>query len=210
MVRAVEPLPDARVPRQDRSRLTQRRILDAGVEELAESGYEGFTTSRVSSRAGVSKGALFGHFPTREVLLAATLKHLTSRQREQFANKMSDELRGSGADFVHEGLALLWDYVTDPAYRSLLEVYCVARTNEAVRAAIEPGAQRGWKETHAMGCTLLASLGVPEERAPGLVTLVFGALEGLALDTVTGDAVPGAHAQAMDYLEQLVVSAIVE
>ena len=43
-----------REPRQDRSRATRQRLLEAAIECLAEVGWSGSTVSVVAERAGVS------------------------------------------------------------------------------------------------------------------------------------------------------------
>ncbi|MEU2971291.1 TetR/AcrR family transcriptional regulator, partial [Nocardiopsis alba] len=65
-----------REPRQERSRVTRARLLDAAVGCLAERGVSGATVGAVAERAGVSRGAAQHHFPTREGLLLAALRHM--------------------------------------------------------------------------------------------------------------------------------------
>lgn len=48
-----------RLPQQQRARRTIERVLDAGAELLAESGYAGFSISEVCRRSAVSPGALY-------------------------------------------------------------------------------------------------------------------------------------------------------
>jgi tetracycline repressor-like protein len=59
----------APVRQQDRSRATQRRLLDATVDCLVEVGWAGTTTTLVSERAGVSRGAQLHHYPTKDALV---------------------------------------------------------------------------------------------------------------------------------------------
>jgi len=48
------------------------RLQEATIGCLAESGYARSSVARICERAGVSQGALFRHFPTRQALVAAT------------------------------------------------------------------------------------------------------------------------------------------
>jgi AcrR family transcriptional regulator len=71
---AISPLDHTRrvqAPRQERSRRTFERVLDAGVELLAEGGYEVFTISEVCRRARVSPGALYGRIDSKDTLFLA-------------------------------------------------------------------------------------------------------------------------------------------
>jgi AcrR family transcriptional regulator len=50
---------------------TRQRILDAALGCFLENGYEQATTARIRERSGVSNGALFHHFPTKEAVADA-------------------------------------------------------------------------------------------------------------------------------------------
>ena len=52
-------------PKQDRSRATRQRLLEAAVACLAERGWAGSTVAVVAERAGVSRGAAQHHHPAR-------------------------------------------------------------------------------------------------------------------------------------------------
>jgi AcrR family transcriptional regulator len=50
---------------------TRSRILDAALACFLEAGYEQTTVARIRERSGVSNGALFHHFPTKEAITDA-------------------------------------------------------------------------------------------------------------------------------------------
>lgn len=50
---------------------TRARILDAALACFLEAGYEQTTVARIRERSGVSNGALFHHFPTKEAIADA-------------------------------------------------------------------------------------------------------------------------------------------
>ncbi|WP_354645004.1 TetR/AcrR family transcriptional regulator [Kitasatospora camelliae] len=58
--------------KQERARRTYESILDAAAEEFLLLGYAQATLSGVVARTGMTKGALYGHFSSKEAL-AATL-----------------------------------------------------------------------------------------------------------------------------------------
>src|SRR3546814_217338 len=60
----------------ERSETMQRRLLDAAVAVLKRRGLAGFRTAEVVAMAGVSKGALLHHFPTKVSLIAAAFEWL--------------------------------------------------------------------------------------------------------------------------------------
>ena len=69
-----------RQPRPARERTADSRllILDAAVACLVEDGYAGASTLAVQARAGVSRGRLLHHFPSRAELLVAAAEHLST------------------------------------------------------------------------------------------------------------------------------------
>ena len=60
----------------ERRAATARALLDATVSSLFERGHARTTTTEICRRAGVSQGALFKHYPTKQALLAAAAEHL--------------------------------------------------------------------------------------------------------------------------------------
>ncbi|MER6186084.1 TetR/AcrR family transcriptional regulator [Streptomyces sp. NPDC001652] len=68
--------PDQREPRQERSRITQRKILDAAGQALSESGWEGMVISKVAAAAGVSVGSVYERFTDKGGLVRAVQRDL--------------------------------------------------------------------------------------------------------------------------------------
>jgi AcrR family transcriptional regulator len=62
-----------RVARQERAIRTRQAILIAAAEVFDEVGYEAATISDVLQRSGVTKGALYFHFASKEELAQAVL-----------------------------------------------------------------------------------------------------------------------------------------
>jgi AcrR family transcriptional regulator len=59
---------------QERAVRTRAQVLDAAAEEFATHGYLGATLLGVVQRTGLTKGALYGHFSSKEDLAAALLE----------------------------------------------------------------------------------------------------------------------------------------
>ena len=66
-------------PRQERSRRTVARILDAATHVFHERGYSAATTNDIAVEAGVSVGSLYQYFPNKDALLVALMEqHIES------------------------------------------------------------------------------------------------------------------------------------
>lgn len=60
---------------QQRSEETRSNILDASIHLFAAQGFERTTVSEICSEAGVSKGAFFHHFPTKQDVFMQVLEN---------------------------------------------------------------------------------------------------------------------------------------
>ena len=61
------------MPRQARAEATRRRIIDSAVDLFTEMGYGETGLADVLQRAGVSKGAFYYHFDSKESVAAAII-----------------------------------------------------------------------------------------------------------------------------------------
>ncbi|WP_405017222.1 TetR/AcrR family transcriptional regulator [Kitasatospora sp. NBC_00070] len=61
--------------KQERSKRTFERILEAAAEQFAAHGYAHTTIADVAARIGMTKGALYGHFASKDDLGAAMNRH---------------------------------------------------------------------------------------------------------------------------------------
>jgi AcrR family transcriptional regulator len=60
---------------QQRSQETRERILDSALRVFADHGYDGASVTQICEHAGVSKGALYHHYPTKQAVFLALLEH---------------------------------------------------------------------------------------------------------------------------------------
>src|SRR3546814_6891284 len=84
-------MPPTRRTQKERSAATRATLLAAAYESLLESGYGATTVGHVQQRAGVARGTLLHHFPTRGALLAAVVEDIIER-RLQVLTVERDEL----------------------------------------------------------------------------------------------------------------------
>jgi AcrR family transcriptional regulator len=175
-----------RVPQADRTRAMRLRLLEATVELLVERGFSGTSTTLVSERAGVSRGAQLHHFPTKNDLVVAAVEHLTELRGLELEQALGRVPRGRGR--TRAVVRVLGDHFSSPVFVAALELWVAARTDEQLLAAVSPLEQRVGRETHRL---TVEALGVDEAR-PGSRELVQATLDlvrGLGLaDTITDDA----------------------
>ncbi|GGO94291.1 ScbR family autoregulator-binding transcription factor [Wenjunlia tyrosinilytica] len=86
---------------QERAIRTRRAILEAAGSVFDESGYDSATLSTILERAGVTKGALYFHFPSKEKLALAVLnEHVDEVQAPSQPTKLQ-ELVDAGMILAH-------------------------------------------------------------------------------------------------------------
>jgi AcrR family transcriptional regulator len=80
--------PSVREPKQERSRQSFDKALDAAVALMVERGSDAFTLAEVAKRAGVSIGSIYGRVDSRDDLLrtahAREMERIQALHRQAF------------------------------------------------------------------------------------------------------------------------------
>jgi AcrR family transcriptional regulator len=118
----------------ERAAATRRALLDATLDALVEVGFKGTTTTEVARRAGVSMGALQGHFPMKSELLAAAVTYSLERRVEEFGVLMAG--LDPSADKLDEAIDLLWSMFTGSTFTASHELWVAARTDPDLAPAV--------------------------------------------------------------------------
>jgi AcrR family transcriptional regulator len=130
----------ARLPRTQQARRDETRgaLLDAAIESLVAVGVAGTTTLEVQKRAGVSRGALLHHFPSKAALMAGAVEHL-ARVRGRELEGAAPRLPSRGKARFEAIFDLLWESFTGPLFHVTMDLRAAARTDpelaEALRGA---------------------------------------------------------------------------
>lgn len=112
--------------------LTARRehILDAAERCFARSGFHQCTMAEICAEAGISAGALYSHFPSKEALIAGSAERDRSNLTRQFGEV-------ANAPDLPAALTKIAEYYTveEPQYKRVLtvEIGLEATRNEGVR-----------------------------------------------------------------------------
>ena len=67
---------------QARAEVTRQAIIEAAVDLFEEVGYGDISLTDIINRAGVTKGAFYYHFPTKEAVAAAIVDQAETRKRD--------------------------------------------------------------------------------------------------------------------------------
>ncbi|TCP41644.1 TetR family transcriptional regulator [Tamaricihabitans halophyticus] len=176
--------PVLREPRQERSRVTRQRLLEAAVSCLAELGWAGSTVGLVAHRAGVSRGAAQHHFPTREELFGAAVEYMAEiRSAEIRARLAQPPSAVSRTELVVDAMVQMY---AGPLFRAALQLWAAASSDAALKERVVPLEVRVGRVAHRTAVELLEV----DESKPGAREAVQATLDlarGLGLANLLTD-----------------------
>jgi AcrR family transcriptional regulator len=169
--------------RGERSADSRALILDAAVNCLAEMGYSDTTTLAIQARAGVSRGRLLHHFPSRDALLVAAAQHLAMNRLLDGERWGSEFPTGAVSDRerVVQATTRCWLTFDQPYFWAAVELWVACRTRPELRETLRP-------EEHRLGAairqTVAAMYGPKLSAHPNFAAvrdLLFTSMRGVAL-----------------------------
>jgi len=116
---------------------TRRRVLDATVRTLAAQGFTGTTARSIATTGGFAAGVIYYHFTDLDELFAATVRHVSETQLEQY--RADTEGVDSAVELVERLRALYTAAGADRYVAAVQELFAAAHAStglaEEVRAA---------------------------------------------------------------------------
>jgi AcrR family transcriptional regulator len=190
--------------RSERAAATREHLLEIGTRLFADRGYEATSIEAVLGEAGVSRGALYHHFPSKEALFEAVYVAAQAR----VAREVIEEAVGAGSalEVIRTG-ARSWLYrVRDPIVRQI--------------TLIDAPAVLGWEkwreidEQHFLGTIkegIREASGEPlsAERVDFLAHMLLGMLVEAAMVIARGDPSDDAIEEAAGIVDDFLSRALV-
>ena len=142
LLEGAEPLPQ---DMDEASCEPQQRLIEAAIRLFSEpKGYASVTVSEIAAAAGIAKGSVYRHFPSKEALFTAVVENLCQDTADRFAQAVA-ELGGP------EGLA------SDPAKTAIVFGRLITR---AMPILLELGARaaRGDVPSQLLAARVLRTL----------------------------------------------------
>jgi len=167
----------------ERRETTRQKLLDATIACLTNLGYARTTTTEVCSRAGVSQGALFKHFPSKIALVSAAAEHLFAALRDQYAAEFG-AVTAKG-DRIEAAVRVLWRIMDQPHLHAAFELYLAARTDAELASSLRPVALKHRRNLQQLGRDLFP-------QAAAAAGDDFDLILGVLIDAMQGAALGGA------------------
>jgi AcrR family transcriptional regulator len=177
----------ARTPNPERSAATRKKLLDATIESLFEVGYFQTSTVAVTERAGVSRGAMLHHFPSKADLIMAASEHIVELRRDMHADRLG-RFDTEREKFLHL-IDVLWEAFQTPSGIARIEIMMGARSDREIGRRFrelndeleERHKQIVWERAQKIGIR-------DRRKVRAFVQLYAAALRGLAIDNLSPDS----------------------
>jgi AcrR family transcriptional regulator len=163
----------------ERSETTRRQLLEATVTLIRNNGFGGLRTIEVADLAGVSRGGLLHHFPTKHALVVAVLTYVNettftrSTRRAHSARSSGDPIEGIIEDaqdfffgdyfFIELAIAMSDDSTQRLRHET-------RQSTRQTRFSIEAA----WLDT-------LVSSGIPQQLAADVLALTLSVVRGFSV-----------------------------
>lgn len=125
-----------------KSAMTRDRILDAAINCFVELGYTNVTTAKVASSAGVSRGAMLHHFPSKTELIQAAVEYLHDKLLEDYTERVAKiPAKLLGAERRRAGIDAYWDHLVGDLFVVYNELCVASRTDPELKSILESSQQ---------------------------------------------------------------------
>jgi AcrR family transcriptional regulator len=174
------------LPKQDRSRLTRQRVVEATITCLADSGWPATTVGEVAARVGVSRGSIQHHFPTRDDLIAGSLEHVFRELVGEVQAEASSAAIPEGMTTTEVIVSRVTGIYSGVLFKAALQVWTAAAADPVLRERILPMEAKFGRAAHRM---LVEHLGVDngDPVVRGLVQATLDLARGLGLADMLHD-----------------------
>lgn len=179
------------MPVQQRGEITRAQILDAAIETFAGSGYDATGVAEICKTAGISKGAFYHHFPSKQTLYLELLNDWLATVDDQL--KQIKDRASSVPEALLEMVNVFKNVFlsSQNQIRVFFEFFIKAAQDKAIRkSAIEP-----YRHYHSYFAQLIAQ-GIeegtvrpadPNKIAQILVSLAVGLIMQGMIDPISAD-----------------------
>ena len=170
---------------KSRSNSTINKILQATIDTIYEAGFHNTTTSRISLKAGVSRGALLHHFPRKEILIAEAVRFMLRKEIEEIERlaKNVTKKRLSIDEFVD----ILWEHFSGPLFMTTMDYLAASRTEPLLKRELVPASLEFNESLDKIWQRFFVTKSVSDEEKRLAFTSTICLLRGMAVNSVLRD-----------------------
>ena len=188
----------------EKGAILRAQVLDAAIDCLATMPYPEVSASLIADRAGVSRGGMQYHFPTRLDLLQATVARLHRRRLDLFRQDlMSITPEDDAIDHVVESH---WRHLNEREFRAYQELVLASRSEPGLARLLASSYRAFLDEWHEISRDLLDwHAEDPEAGRSGNIAHYL--LEGMAYGQLAGQLHPTEIDEILAYVKSVMRAA---
>jgi AcrR family transcriptional regulator len=169
-----------------RALATRAKLLDAAFREIARHGYEGATVDSIAERAGVSKGAFYGHFPSKDAAFEDVVREQCEARRRQLREACEAEL-DQGRSAMAVGFAAGFaTALEDPDWPKFFLEHARFAERDAGAAAVHAAEYAAWADLIAELLDRSRGLGLLdfEGEARAVARVLMAVVDGFSIQAI--------------------------
>lgn len=175
----------------NRTARSRELILDATIECLLAEGYSATTTMKVQTMAGVTRGRLLHHFPSKRELLTAAVARLGEQRLNRHLEDRTDELSrslvrkrplaaevGPRSDWA---VMTLWAGLMHSSFFTALELWGAARTDELLAEKVRIHEKTVLERVRENARELFGPVICASGQYENMFAMIFSSMRGMAV-----------------------------
>ena len=167
---------------QIRGRIARDQILTAAIECLLANGYAATTTMKVQEHAGVSRGKLLHHFPSKRELITAAIRRLAvDRLTTSNADYSKAPLATNVPERVAWSVEVLWSSFFHPNFWAATETWIAARTDPELATELLKHERTVLRRVRENAHRLFGEHINANPRFSTMLDVIFTSMRGMAL-----------------------------
>jgi AcrR family transcriptional regulator len=180
-------MPAAKTARSQEARSAEmrRRLLDATLDSIHEVGFQNTSTTEVVRRAGVSRGALLHHFPTKEALIAAAVRHLLNTEVADIGKVAEAAARGEMT--IEAFVDNMWRRFSGRLFMITLDYLASARTDPRLRESLRPITREFHQALDAIWTQFFEPASLSAKQTQVTLNMTLCLLRGMGVQTIQRD-----------------------
>jgi len=191
----------------EKGAILRAQVLDAAIDCLAEMPYSEISMGVIAERAGVSRGGMQYHFPTRLDVLGATVEHLHHKRLEIFRKDLTSI--NPDTDAVDHIVESHWRHLNEREFRAYQELILVARSEPQLAKLLAASYSAFIRKWHDIAHELIGwQVEDPETARSGNIAHYL--LEGMAYGQIGGQISEAEIQEILDYTKQIMRSQMKE
>ena len=166
-----------------KSASTRTLIIETAIKCFVDVGYSRTTTTLIAERAGLSRGAMLHHFPSKLAIVRAAVEHLHAKRLRAFRKAVGKPM--ADGDHVRHSVDAYWAHVRHPMFVAFFELAVAARTDKQLASILRPAQEAFERQWYASALELFPEWKGKGEKFDLAFDLSRYVLEGMAISFLT-------------------------